>query len=811
MPLPEPGPTAITVTRVPCPACGEPFPWPPVSRCSRCGVDLTAPAASEVFDLDRRWAALAAERTEAVQRLVATRPAPAEQPGELEAARLAGTRAGTSSPDTRSVATVHRSGVPALLGLAGAALLTAAAIVFTAVAWTTLPALGKAAVLLAATGMSAAAALALHRRGTTIAAAAMGAVTMALALVDVFGADRTGLVDLGEFALPLGALVAAGVGAALARRGLGWVPVLGVLATAVGGVTLVAALTDVNDLPAPLTTLAGTVAAVGLAVSRPVWPDRLARLLARVGAAIGLTAAGIVSVVAIGEEGTTVVAGLAAVAVPVAVSVAALRWTPWGLLPATLLSGSAMVTTAVALGAEGFGVAAVAAGVVAAVAWAARELPQDRRRPVLLGLVPLALPVVAVAVMAAATSLRGMADAAPGRLDRVDPWAATTALLGATALLAAPAMRRWTAWILAATILMVSGAVTPTVAWIGLAGLAAVGALLAARLDAEALPPVLLAVAAVAWAADAAATTAITATWAVGVAAHAASRTEGRSAAVAIGTAVGAASLAVGTALRATTMPIDVCLGAGLLTALLLAAAIRAWPGATRPDLRHLAGDARDAAVGAAPIDTAVTGVAAVATVTGVAGATSDAAAGLLLLTAAVGWLAIAAAGWWPARWITSLVASLGAGVLLADAGVTTVEAYTILPALALGAVGLRWIERTEVRTMTALWPALAIGLGPSVVVLLAEPRALARTLLLALVAGAVATAGVQLRWLAPTVAGSVTAIGVALSQLTVAVEVLPRWVTFAVVGALLVWLAATYEQQQQRARAIGQHLTAYR
>jgi hypothetical protein len=177
-------------------------------------------------------------------------------------------------------------------------------------------------------------------------------------------------------------------------------------------------------------------------------------------------------------------------------------------------------------------------------------------------------------------------------------------------------------------------------------------------------------------------------------------------------------------------------------------------------------------------------------------------AAGVLLLVAGTGWLVLALAGWRHARWVSAAVLSAGVAVLLADAAVRVVEAYTLAPALTLGAAGLWSLrEDRELGTAVALTPALAVGLVPSLVVLAGEPEVLARTLGLVVVAGALAAVGTRLRWLAPMVAGAVAAVVVALTQLSMVVEVLPRWVTFATVGVLLVYLAASYERQLTRAR----------
>ncbi len=140
------------------------------------------------------------------------------------------------------------------------------------------------------------------------------------------------------------------------------------------------------------------------------------------------------------------------------------------------------------------------------------------------------------------------------------------------------------------------------------------------------------------------------------------------------------------------------------------------------------------------------------------------------------------------------------------------VEAYTLAPALTLGAAGI-WdlLEDRELRTIPALSPALAVALAPSLVELAREPQALARTLGLVIVAGALAVVATRLRWFAPIVAAATTAVVVALTQLSMVVEVAPRWATFAVVGVLLVYLAATYEKQATRARSLAHGLSGHR
>lgn len=786
MPSRTPRPDAATATKVPCPACGVAFAWPPTGRCERCGVDLTAPVAAEVFDLDRRWAALAAERLALVRRLEETRP------GEPAAA----TATPGPPPPTGHVATSGR-GIPALLGLAGAALLTAAAVVFTAVAWTSLPALAKAAILLAATAAAAAGALRLHSRGTTTAGSALGVLTMTLVLVDVTGLERAGILELGEFAIPLGLLVAAVAGWLLARAGLGWVSGLGAVTAAAGAFTLTVTIADVAGLSAPAVTLVGTVAAVLLGASAPAWATRSARTVAGLLAGLGLTLAGLVSAVAIADDATAAPAALAATAVPIVLSLAATRRNVWAIAPATLLTTVAAGSSATAAGATGFGVAAVVAAVVAAIAWSLTVADRRWHRPTLAGAVPASVTLAAATLLAGATTAARLEELLTGtERAPLDPWAALAVPLVAVAAAAWPAVRRRWPLVAGLVLLIVAGTLPPPAAWVGLAVVAALAATADRFVERSpvdvGVAALTVAAVAVGWAATEAWSVAVSAAVAAAVAALLVRNERGVRAMLATAVGSATAALSVGAAMQATGVAPAIGLGGALLVTLVVATYLQGW---SRDEL------------GAPALATA-----AAATVLVPVLADSLAAAGTLLLVGAVGWLAVAVSGWRPARWITSGVSSVGTAVLLGDAGVEVVEAYTVVPAVTLGLVGVLWLRREpHVRTVTALWPALAVAITPSLLVLADEPRALLRTLLLTGLAGILATIGVRLRWLAPTVAGAVTASGVALTQLAVVVGVVPRWVAFGIVGGALVWLAATYERQQLRARALGDRLAGFR
>jgi len=203
------------------------------------------------------------------------------------------------------------------------------------------------------------------------------------------------------------------------------------------------------------------------------------------------------------------------------------------------------------------------------------------------------------------------------------------------------------------------------------------------------------------------------------------------------------------------------------------------------------------AAAGGLDPDFVVTPV-AVALATAVIPLASPAAtrSGVALLLAGAGWLALAVLRWRPARWISSGVLSLGTALVLVGAHVTVVEAYTAVPAISILAIGLWWlVGDPSVTTMRALGPGLAVALAPSLVTLMTDPTHLVRTLALTGATVVLAVVGVGLRWFAPILATSITAVTVSFTQVFASEQIVPRWVSFAVVGSLLLAIAATYEK----------------
>lgn len=805
-------------SRLACPLCATPYGPLPAGRCSGCGADLADPAAARIAEIDRSQAALSAEREALAVRLAATRPAGAppptaarpvwEQVGTGRVLPPGPVAAGPPAPPAR-----RHLGVPALLAIAGVALLTAAAIVFTAVAWTTLPAAAQAAVLVVAAAIAAAAAVTLDRRQIPTAAGALGTLSMSLAAVLVVGVDRTGAASLGAYTVPVAAAAAALVGWALGRTALRWVSTAGAAAALVAMVSATVEISESFELLPVATMLVTTAAALATAATVPAWRTTAARRLAGVGASVWLTVAGLIGVVALAEDDTGLLAGLGALALPILLLVAAARWQMWLLAPAIMLVTSGTVASAAHLGVSGLQLGVVAAAVVTVVLWGVFLLSRRSRAPLLVGTSPVAAIALLGGVWELGVSLtRLTATIAGTSFERVDPWGAALLGLVVLAALAVPAVRGAAAWVVLPAVLALSATLPVLAAAILLLALATVAlAVEAARRRGmsgsrgegaaaiagwDPLVPLVAATAAVGWSAaepwSVAASSAVSAMLATAVAVGVVTRVDHIRREVALGLALAAGGLTAGAVTHAGGADLDLALGVGAVVVMVATVATRR--------LVH------DASAMVTPI------VAAAATIVVPASATTLRASGVLLLIAAVGWLGLAVTGWRPARWIAAAVASAGSATLLADAEVELVEAYVAVPALSLAAIGV-WmlVEDRTTRTAVALLPALTVGLLPSLVSLSADPEVLQRTLALTVVAGVLAAVGLRMRWLAPTVAGALAALWVAITQLVIVVEVVPRWVTFAAVGLLLVWLAATYEGQQARARALRRTLMGFR
>ena len=193
----------------------------------------------------------------------------------------------------------------------------------------------------------------------------------------------------------------------------------------------------------------------------------------------------------------------------------------------------------------------------------------------------------------------------------------------------------------------------------------------------------------------------------------------------------------------------------------------------------------------------AVSGVAA-AWVTGEAGAWGQLGLQLAVVGAAAGAYALAARRRPVA---VAAVADLvvAAWTAIGGAGVDAPEAYT-LPA----AAGLLLVAVPRLRRGGPSWgaegAAVAVGLAPSALAEVADPGAL--RLVLVVAAGVLLTGlGAFAHRQAPFVVGAGALAAVALGRLGPYAPLLPRWLSLAVAGLVLLVLGATYERRRQQAR----------
>jgi hypothetical protein len=149
---------------------------------------------------------------------------------------------------------------------------------------------------------------------------------------------------------------------------------------------------------------------------------------------------------------------------------------------------------------------------------------------------------------------------------------------------------------------------------------------------------------------------------------------------------------------------------------------------------------------------------------------------------------------------LAAAVAELGGWWLLVAAEkVATVEAYT-LPAAAVALLA-GWLARRS-RPGLSSWvtygPALAAALLPTLASVLADEGQPLRRLLLGVGALGVLLAGAYGRLRAPVVTGGAVLAVVALHELVLVWDLLPRWIPLAAAGLLLVGLAMTLERRRR-------------
>ena len=147
---------------------------------------------------------------------------------------------------------------------------------------------------------------------------------------------------------------------------------------------------------------------------------------------------------------------------------------------------------------------------------------------------------------------------------------------------------------------------------------------------------------------------------------------------------------------------------------------------------------------------------------------------------------------------------------LLADAGVETLEAFT-LPVAALSLAGGLWLRQAApLPSWLSVGPAAAIALLPSAFASV-DDEGLLRPMLTLVAAAVVLALGVALRSQATVVIGAAAAAVVAVSQLAPYAIGAPRWLTLGLTGALLLALGARYEKRRADAHRVAHWLAGLR
>jgi hypothetical protein len=149
---------------------------------------------------------------------------------------------------------------------------------------------------------------------------------------------------------------------------------------------------------------------------------------------------------------------------------------------------------------------------------------------------------------------------------------------------------------------------------------------------------------------------------------------------------------------------------------------------------------------------------------------------------------------------VAAATAELGGWwLLIAAERVSTLEAYTVpAAAVALLAGRLALRSRPGLSSWVAYGPALAAALLPTTASVLVAEGEPVRRLALGVGALVVVLAGTYARLRAPVMIGGGVLAVVALHELILVWDLLPRWIPLAAAGLLLVGLAMTLERRRR-------------
>jgi hypothetical protein len=163
-----------------------------------------------------------------------------------------------------------------------------------------------------------------------------------------------------------------------------------------------------------------------------------------------------------------------------------------------------------------------------------------------------------------------------------------------------------------------------------------------------------------------------------------------------------------------------------------------------------------------------------------------------------------------PALWIGLIALETAWCLLLITLGITIIEDYTVLAAAI--AIAFARQPQAAARSSWVAGPGLALLLLPSLITVW-HTHGWIRPTLLGLAAAAIALTGARLKLQAPLLIGAAVAALDAADQLAPDVrrltESLPGWVPIAIIGAILLWVGATYEARLRNLVKLRQGLAS--
>ncbi len=442
-------------------------------------MDASDPAVDQVLQADadwqayqqqydsllRDWDGLKVRRETLITHLLATRvmpgatsavAAPAEAPGHAAALAVpasaavgaASATAAASPPPSWSDApaptarrpkpvraTPRKLTAPNLLGVSGAALLIAAALVFIAITWATISPVLQALAILAVAAGTATLSRWLTRQDLPVSGGAVGVVAMTFAGVSVIGFDR-GTDLFGSYVAPAAMAITTLAGIVMSRQGIRWVGSTAAASLMGIGVGFTFASSDVLSFThAAQWAVTGALTSLAVLASYQIWRTDAQRAVVKYGA-VGWISATAIPAVFNGSAGAdlalpTVVAALFSVILLVVLA----SWWPLVTLgPATVLFTALSASSSYLAGGTAWlyvAGAAIAAGIISLVG---RRVRSEWAPPILWGLLPAFVAgVIGTVAAVIGVTVSFLFFGSPVNVGQTSLWAGAATLLLAAA------------------------------------------------------------------------------------------------------------------------------------------------------------------------------------------------------------------------------------------------------------------------------------------------------------------------------------------------------------------------------------------